>query len=112
MTSVLNRPIVDSMRPLSSASPTVATEPAIPASTSASANASDVHLAARISVMQQPVGGELKARPAPAEPGLLHAGAIYLQAREEARRRGDRRTGTDHILLALFDDPSIEAVLG
>jgi hypothetical protein len=45
-------------------------------------------------------------------PGVLHAWAIYLQASEEARRRGDRRTGTDHILLALFEDPSIEAVLG
>jgi len=31
--------------------------------------------------------------------------AIYLRASEEARRRGDRRTGTDHILLALFEDP-------
>ena len=45
-------------------------------------------------------------------PEKLHAWAIYLQASEEARRRGDRRTGTDHILLALFEDPSIEAVLG
>jgi hypothetical protein len=45
-------------------------------------------------------------------PETLHAWAIYLQASEEARRRGDRRTGTDHILLALFEDPSIEAVLG
>ncbi|MFZ0248559.1 MAG: Clp protease N-terminal domain-containing protein [Acidimicrobiales bacterium] len=45
-------------------------------------------------------------------PGVLHAWAIYLQASEEARRRGDRRTGTDHILLALFEDPSIEVVLG
>jgi hypothetical protein len=42
----------------------------------------------------------------------LHAWAIYLQASEEARRRGDRRTGTDHLLLALLEDPSIEAVLG
>ena len=42
----------------------------------------------------------------------FHAWAIYLQASEEARRRGDRRTGTDHILLALLEDPSIEAVLG
>ncbi len=48
----------------------------------------------------------------PVVPGMLHAWAIYLQASEEARRRGDRRTGTDHILLALFEDPSIEAVLG
>jgi ClpA/ClpB-like protein len=45
-------------------------------------------------------------------PEVLHAWAIYLQATEEARRRGDRRTGTDYILLALLEDPSIEAVLG
>src|ERR1700728_966800 len=45
-------------------------------------------------------------------PEALHAWSIYLQAAEEARRRGDRRTGTDHILLALFEDPSIEVVLG
>jgi hypothetical protein len=45
-------------------------------------------------------------------PEMLHGWAIYLQAGEEARRRGDRRTGTDHLLLALFEDPSIEAVLG
>ena len=45
------------------------------------------------------------------EPETLHAWAIYLQASEEARRRGDRRVGTDHILLALFEDPSTEAVL-
>ena len=43
---------------------------------------------------------------------VLHVWAICLQASEEARRRGDRRTGTDHVLLALFEDPSIEAVLG
>ena len=48
----------------------------------------------------------------PALPETLHAWAIYLQASEEARRRGDRRTGTDHILLALFEDPSIELLLG
>jgi hypothetical protein len=47
-----------------------------------------------------------------AAPETLHAWAIYLQASEEARRRGDRRTGTDHLLLALFENPSIEAVLG
>ena len=45
-------------------------------------------------------------------PEVLHAWAIYLRASEEARRRGDRRTGTDHLLLALLEDPSIEAVLG
>ena len=45
-------------------------------------------------------------------PELLHVWAIYMQASEEARRRGDRRVGTDHILLALFEDPSMEVVLG
>ena len=45
-------------------------------------------------------------------PETLHAWAICLRAGEEARRRGDRRYGTDHILLALFKDPSIEVVLG
>jgi ATP-dependent Clp protease ATP-binding subunit ClpA len=47
-----------------------------------------------------------------AVPDVLHPWAIYLQASEEARRRGDRRTGTDHILLALLEDPPAEAVLG
>jgi len=47
-----------------------------------------------------------------AAPEVLHAWAICLRASEEARRRGDRRTGTDHILLALFEDPWIEVVLG
>jgi len=45
-------------------------------------------------------------------PGAHHAWAIYVQAGEEARRRGDRRTGTDHLLLALLEDPSIEVALG
>ncbi len=46
------------------------------------------------------------------ESEVLHPWAIYLRASEEARRRGDRRTGTDHVLLALFEDPSIEVMLG
>ena len=45
-------------------------------------------------------------------PEVLHGWAIYLRAGEEARRRGDRRIGTDHVLLALFEDPRIEVVLG
>ena len=45
-------------------------------------------------------------------PEMLHVWAIYLRASEEARRRGDRRTGTDHILLGLFEDPSIEVMFG
>ena len=48
----------------------------------------------------------------PVAPERLHGWHIYLRASEEARRRGDRRTGTDHILLALFEDPSIEVALG
>jgi hypothetical protein len=48
----------------------------------------------------------------PVPPETLHPWAIYLQASEEARRRGDRRTGTDHVLLALFEDPSTEGLLG
>jgi hypothetical protein len=47
-----------------------------------------------------------------AAPEVLHVWAICLQASEEARRRGDRRTGTDHLLLALFEHPSVEVVLG
>lgn len=45
-------------------------------------------------------------------PEGLHGWAIYLRAGEEARRRGDRRTGTDHLLLALFEDPSTGDVMG
>ena len=45
-------------------------------------------------------------------PEMLHVWAICLQAGEEARRRGDRRYGTDHLLLALFEDPTIEVMLG
>jgi ATP-dependent Clp protease ATP-binding subunit ClpA len=49
----------------------------------------------------------------PAAPQVvLHGWHVYLQASKEARRRGDRRTGTDHLLLALLEDPSIEAMLG
>jgi hypothetical protein len=45
-------------------------------------------------------------------PEVLHPWTIYMRASEEARRRGDRRTGTDHVLLGLLADPSIELVLG
>ena len=45
-------------------------------------------------------------------PEVLHVWAIYMQASEEARRRGDRRTGTDHLLLGLLENSSIEVVLG
>jgi ATP-dependent Clp protease ATP-binding subunit ClpA len=49
---------------------------------------------------------------APAAPGALHGWAVYLRASEEARRRGDRRAGTEHVLLAVLADPSAEAALG
>ena len=45
-------------------------------------------------------------------PEVLHVWAISLGASEEARRRGDRRTGTDHLLLALLEDPSVDVALG
>jgi hypothetical protein len=45
-------------------------------------------------------------------PQVHHVWAIYLRASEEARRRGDRRTGTDHLLLASLEDPSTEIALG
>ncbi|MBO0727647.1 MAG: hypothetical protein J2P57_00225 [Acidimicrobiaceae bacterium] len=45
-------------------------------------------------------------------PEVLHPWTIYMRASEEARRRGDRRTGTDHLLLALLAESSIEVVLG
>ena len=45
-------------------------------------------------------------------PDVLHSWTIYLRASEEARRRGDRRVGTDHVLLAVLGDPSVETALG
>jgi hypothetical protein len=45
-------------------------------------------------------------------PEVLHAWAVCLQASEEARRRGDRRTGTEHLLLALLEHRSVEIMLG
>ena len=48
----------------------------------------------------------------PVPPEAIHGWTIYLRASEEARRRGDRRAGTDHVLLALFEDPSTEGLLG
>ncbi len=44
-------------------------------------------------------------------PEAYHPWATYVAACEEARRRGDRRVGTEHLLLALLRDPSIEAAL-
>jgi hypothetical protein len=41
-----------------------------------------------------------------------HPWTTYLRAREEARRRGDRRVGTEHLVLGLLSDPAIESALG
>ena len=38
--------------------------------------------------------------------------ATYIAAREEARRRGDRRVGTEHLLVALLLEPDLASVLG
>ena len=43
---------------------------------------------------------------------LYHPWTTYIWAREEARRCGDRRVGTDHLLLGLLHDPATVAVLG
>jgi len=45
-------------------------------------------------------------------PEVLHPWTIYLRASEEARCRGDRRIGTDHVLLGLLDYPAIEVLVG
>jgi|HubBroStandDraft_6_1064221.scaffolds.fasta_scaffold26237_5 hypothetical protein len=34
-----------------------------------------------------------------------HPWSTYIAAREEARRRGDRRVGTEHLLVALLENP-------
>lgn len=48
----------------------------------------------------------------PTEARTYHPWTTYMWASEEARRRGDRRAGTDHLLLGLLEEPEIEAVLG
>ena len=43
---------------------------------------------------------------------VYHPWTTYIWAREEARRCGDRRVGTDHLLLGLLHDPGTVAFLG
>ena len=38
--------------------------------------------------------------------------ATYIAAREEARCRGDRRVGTEHLLVALLLEPDLASILG
>ncbi len=41
-----------------------------------------------------------------------HPWTTYILAREEARRRGDRKVGTDHLLLGLTYEPTLAPALG
>jgi len=41
-----------------------------------------------------------------------HPWTTYVYAREEARRRGDRRVGAEHLVLGLLREPDIAQVLG
>jgi Clp amino terminal domain, pathogenicity island component len=38
--------------------------------------------------------------------------SLYIDAREEARRRGDRKVGTEHLLLGLLREPVLAQALG
>ena len=38
--------------------------------------------------------------------------STYIDAREEARRRGDRKVGTEHLILALLRQPVLAQALG
>ena len=40
-----------------------------------------------------------------------HPWTTYIAAREEARRRGDRKVGTEHLLLALLSEPELSGIL-
>lgn len=41
-----------------------------------------------------------------------HPWTTYIRAREEARRRGDRKVGTEHLLVGLLSEPGLATVLG
>jgi ATP-dependent Clp protease ATP-binding subunit ClpA len=47
----------------------------------------------------------------PQAPTAYHPWTTFAAAREEARIRGDRRVGTEHLLLGLLRDPEIETVM-
>jgi hypothetical protein len=44
--------------------------------------------------------------------GEYHPWTTYIYGREEARRRGDRRVGTEHLVLGLLHEPGITQILG
>lgn len=41
-----------------------------------------------------------------------HPWSTYIDAREEARRRGDRKVGTEHLILGLLREPGVVQALG
>jgi Clp amino terminal domain, pathogenicity island component len=43
---------------------------------------------------------------------VYHPWTTYIDAREEARRRGDRKVGTEHLALALLMEPEVASALG
>ena len=46
------------------------------------------------------------------EASEYHPWATYIYAREEARARGDRRVGTEHLVLGLLREPGLAEVIG
>jgi hypothetical protein len=50
--------------------------------------------------------------PRPAAAENYHPWTTYIAAREEARRRGNARVGTDHLVLGLLHNAEIASVLG
>ena len=46
------------------------------------------------------------------KPSDYHPWVTFIYAREEARRRGDRRVGTEHLVLGLVSEPAMAEVLG
>jgi len=48
----------------------------------------------------------------PPLPEDYHPWTTYYRAREEARRRGDRRVGTEHLVLGVLCEPLLAAAVG
>jgi Clp amino terminal domain, pathogenicity island component len=48
----------------------------------------------------------------PTRQTVYHPWTTYIHAREEARRRGDPRVGTEYMLLGLLQEPEMARVLG
>jgi hypothetical protein len=49
--------------------------------------------------------------PSTARGSAYHPWTTYIAAREEARRRGDRKVGTEHLLLALLSEPDLSGIV-